>query len=57
VNLVTITSCGYFSDVESTTDYVYCCVELPNIIASEDISPEVKVAEDLSPKLSIKDQD
>jgi hypothetical protein len=46
MNLISITSCGYFGTVIDK-DIVYYCVDLPDII----------VAEDLSPKLSTKKQD
>ena len=41
----------------SYNDFVYCCVDLPDIAASKDILPGIITAENLSPKLSIKDQD
>jgi hypothetical protein len=41
----------------SKGDAIYYCVDLPDIVVSKDISPDLKTAENLSPKLSIKEQD
>ena len=41
----------------SYDDFVYCCIDLPDIAISKNISPAIKTSENLGPKLSIKEQD
>ena len=41
----------------SYDDFVYYCIDLPDITVSKDISPDIITTENLSPKLSIKEQD
>ena len=56
-DLIAITSRGYFTREEVTSVSSSYCIDLPDVISSKDVSPDVKLLEDLSPKLSIKDQD
>jgi hypothetical protein len=41
--------------LQGDTVYYYCCVDLPDVAMSKDMSPDLKTAEDLSPRLSIKE--
>lgn len=41
----------------SYDDFIYYCIDLPDITVSKNISPDIITAENLSPKLSIKEQD
>ena len=57
MDLIAITSCGYFTKNASASSAVYYCIDLPDVITSKNISPDIKISKDLSPKLSIKEQD
>lgn len=56
MDLIAITSCGYFTKDASVGEAVYYCIDLPDIVVSKDISPDIKTTENLSPRLSIKEQ-
>lgn len=56
-DIIAIVSRGYFTRESISNVSSHYCVELPEIISSKDVSPEIKALEDLSPVLTIKDQD
>jgi len=53
MNLISIVSRGYFG-LDTKESYIYYCVDLPEVVASKTISPNVETAENLIPRLSIK---
>ena len=57
MDLIAITSCGYFTKDASAGSAVYYCIDLPDVIVSKNVSPDVKISKNLNPKLSIKEQD
>jgi len=57
MDLIAITSCGYFTKDPQAGEVVYYCIDLPDIVSSKDISPEIKTTGNLSPRLSIKNKD